>query len=147
MNLSDYIHNAIQVERAEAMKTSPQLILGELILKLETFNVDMAVVFDVNNYHPTSIDSWRGSYCELALGYGDAEKAPMLSVFLCLLKGTVGQVLTGYKGGDYLMGKITPVWVANYSECGGFRKGGETAVVDVIVKAGNVVIKTKALKY
>lgn len=35
-------------------------------------------------------------------------------------KAAMGQVFTGYKGGDYVMGALTPVWVANYG-CGGVK--------------------------
>jgi hypothetical protein len=27
-------------------------------------------------------------------------------------------VFMGYKGGDFVMGALTPVWVANYGSCG-----------------------------
>jgi hypothetical protein len=33
-------------------------------------------------------------------------------------KAAMGQVFCGYKGGDYVMGVLTPVWVASYGCCG-----------------------------
>jgi hypothetical protein len=30
----------------------------------------------------------------------------------------MGQVFGGYKGGDFVMGALTPVWVADYGCCG-----------------------------
>jgi len=32
-----------------------------------------------------------------------------------VLKQAIGKRFTGYKGGDFLMGKNTPVWLAEYS--------------------------------
>ena len=69
--------------------------------------------------------------------------------FLKMLKSTVGKTMTGYKGGDFLMGETTPVWVANYGKVSGFRKYEfkDTAVVDVIEQESAVIIKTKAMNY
>jgi len=158
-SLQEVLDNMIQAKRAEEMKTSPQLTLGELILKLEsvisyedlsttTARKDLPIVFDVEPYRPVNIDSWRGSYCELALKYaGNESGAFTVMEILRLLKSVIGRTLTGYKGGEYLMGKTTPVWVANYGETGGFRKDGYTAVVDVIEEKDRIVIKTKAMEY
>ena len=30
----------------------------------------------------------------------------------------MGQVFEGYKGGDFMMGALTPLWVAAYGNCG-----------------------------
>lgn len=154
MELQTILNNAMIVRRAEEMKTSPQLTLGELILKLEVIErKDFPVVFDVKEYYPTSIRSWRGSYNELALGYTQVAGG-WLSVtqIITLLKEMIGKTLEGYKGGDYLMGKTTPVWVANYGESAGFREGIGihdylTGVVDVLETKDEIVIKTKALEY
>jgi len=155
MDLQTMLNNAMTARRAEIMKTSPQLTLGELILKMEVIeNKNLPVVFDIEKYHPISIDSWRGSYEELAFEYSDGENILIVRQLLKLLKGTVGRTLTGYKGGEYLMGKITPVWVANWSECIGFRQDPKdykdltyTAVVDVLEEEDKIIIKTEALEY
>ena len=148
MNLQTILNNAIAAERAEEMKTSPQLTLGELILKLEAVgNKELPVVFDVGKYHPTDIDSWRGRYNELALNY--VTKGEPLSVrdITAFLRGTVGSIHTGYKGGDYLMGKTTPVWVANYGDGEGPRGNEEyTAMVDVREEAKAVILVTRAME-
>jgi len=164
MNLQTILDNMVTAKRAEQMKTSPQLTLGELILKLESAisyedlsstiaRKDLPVVFDVEPYRPVNIDSWRGSYNELALKYvGNKSRAFTVTELLGLLKSVIGRTLTGYKGGEYLMGKTTPVWVANYGESCGFRQRDNyednyTAVVDVIEKKDKVVIKTASLEY
>ena len=40
------------------------------------------------------------------------------SVVLAMCKGAMGEVFQGYKGGDYQMGRNTPVWIANYGDVG-----------------------------
>ncbi len=148
MDLQTMLDNAVQAERAKVMKASPQLTLGELILKLEAVEVNnLPVFFDVGKIRPTGIDSWRGSYCELALEYDDMSEPLVLKELLKLLNNTIGKTLTGYKGGNYLMGKTTPVWVANYGDSQGFRPNKETAVVGVLVKETKVLIKTRAMDY
>jgi len=148
--IQSILTNAINKMRQESFKTSSQLSLGEIILKLESIkNTKLPILFDIKKYHPTGIDSWRGSYNELALEYDDKGKPMLLCDFLKILKDTLGKTFIGYKGGNFLMGKTTPVWVANYGECHGFRKDGykETAVIDVLEQKSVVIIKTKAMDY
>lgn len=148
MDLQTIVSNAIAVARAESMKTSPQLTLGEFILKLEIVgNKDLPVVFDVGKYHPTYVDSWRGSYCELAINYETKGKPPSVLRLINILKDAIGVTFVGYKGGDFLMGKTTPIWVANYGESMGFREDKDTAIVDVREEPTVVVIITEALDY
>ena len=67
--LQAVLDNAAQAGRAEEMKTSEQLMLGEFIMKLEMIDQDLPIYFDDLKHRPTSIDSWRGSYCELSINY------------------------------------------------------------------------------
>lgn len=144
MDFQTIITNAVKVQREEELKTSPQLTLGEMIIKLETIkNKKLPIVFN-SKYYPTGIDSWRGSYCELALEY-NADKKLLVDGFLKLLKGTIGKTLTGYKGGDFLMGKITPVWVANHGESLGFNNDEYIGVIDIEENKNEVVIKVKEM--
>lgn len=150
-SLQSILNNTIKAQRQKQMKTSPQFTLGEIILKLEAIkNKKLPVIFDIKKYHPIGIDSWRGSYCELALEYSTSAEVLSLAEFTKILKDTIGKTLTGYKEGDFLMGKTTPVWVANYGESKGFRKSkdlNDTAVIDVIEDKNAVIIKTKAIDY
>lgn len=149
-SLQNIVTNYIQIERQEQLKTSPQLTLGEIILKLEGIkNKKLPVVFDIEKYYPVGIDSWRGSYYELALEYEKNREPMLLGDFIKMLKKIIGKTLIGYKGGNFLMGKTTPVWVANYGECKGFRIDDykDTAVIDVLESEDKVIIKTKAIEY
>lgn len=141
MDLQTLLDNAVTAARNERMKTSDQMTLGELIARLEglpmkyKYNDDSAesdrlVYLDFASCFPVDLDSWRGSYAELAITfacgrYCHSEGAMTLEAFVALLKGAVGKTFQGYKGGDYVMGKRTPLWVANHGD------SGETAVVGV----------------
>lgn len=132
MDLQTYINNAVKASRANTLANSDQLTLGELILKLEPIvknqkdGEEATVRYDFEYLFPTSIDSWRGSYDELALNFETQGEEMKVSEFLNMLKECIGKTFTGYKGGDYTMHKGTPIWVANYSH------SGNTAVIDVV---------------
>jgi hypothetical protein len=152
MDLKDYVQRI----RNEEFSESPQLSLGELIEQFESLDLRYdekeykRVSFDFGSAVPTTLDSWRGSYCELALGYelsgydrtddkhfteNSADK------FLEHLKDTVGVTLTGWKGGDFLMDESTPVWVANPGN------SGTTAVVGVHDAGWQIIILTTYMEY
>ena len=151
MELQEQIFNAMKAKRADDMLTSLQLTLSELILKLEDKqDKKLPVIFDGRKYYPTGIGSWRGSYCELAISYSTTTCHMTAKGFLNILKNTIGRTLVGYKGGDFLMGKTTPVWVANYGESWGFKSDGEIhsqAVTNIFKAKGYIVIRTKAIEY
>ena len=182
------LNNAVKAQRAEEMKNSDQLTLGELILKLEAVkNKDLPIFFDRDEFKPTGLTSWRGRYDELSITYEegggtscyeqmkeDCEKdefkdhkydckcggskefstqlstEPTAQEFLNLLKGIQGKVFIGYKGGDNIMGKTTPIWVANYGRSSGFEYEDEniyyTKVIDIIEENDRVLIETKGDK-
>lgn len=127
-------------ERKIQVQESGQLSLGELIDRCEKIlkggNGECYVVFDFENAHPESFDSWRGIYAELALGF-QFERSVKLSEFIESAKDAVGQTFYGYKGGEFTMTKDTPVWVANYGNSGG------TAVVGVLDEGWQAVILTE----
>jgi len=149
MDLQEILNNAVVASRAKEMLSSPQLTLGELILKLEAiYDKNLPVIFDNKKYHPVGVISWRGSYRELAIEYSSTGKVLSVKKFLKMLKNTVGKSFVGYKGGDFLMGRVTPVWVANYGNAEGFKVDGDgdrQAVIDVSKGKEHIVIKTKVL--
>ena len=95
------------------------MTLGSLIDQLKARPQDQPVVFEFGRMQPTSINSYRGYYDQLALGFEmpswDAKDATVATL-LGLCQDVDGKVLEGYKGGDYLMGRDTEVWVANWGE-------------------------------
>jgi len=129
MNINE-IHEQIQRERDENVINSGQWTLGELIDALNGItDMDKQVRFtDLNETHqypqhityPDRAGSWRGIYKELAIGYDYFEKGkriPTVKDILILLKGCVGTIFEGYKGGEYKMELDTPVWVDNSGQC------------------------------
>lgn len=151
MDLQEMVFNAMKAKRSDDMLTSPQITLGELILKLEAVgDKNLPIIFDGKKFHPVSVGSWRGSYCELAIEYGLTGKILSVKKFLKILKNTVSKTFVGYKGGNFLMGRTTPVWVANYGESQGFKEDGNKycqAVIDIFKSKDKVIIKTKAIDY
>lgn len=145
-NIHDDIFEAMRVARDAAFNSSDQLSLGDLIDQCEAISAIGAsrsdgsppeVAFDFGYFHPVEIDSWRGSYAELALTYADENTAPMtLPAFIEKLRWADGETFTGYKGGEFTMSRRTPVWVANYGQ------SGNTAVIGVIDNGYQVIITT-----
>lgn len=62
--------------------------------------------------------SYRGYYCDLAFEPSDNRNRITASVALALCKGAMGEVFQGYKGGDFQMGRNTPLWLSNYGRTG-----------------------------
>jgi len=151
MDLQEVVNNAMAAARAKSMLTSSQLTLGELILKLEAIDdKTLPVIFDGKKYYPTGVESWRGSYCELAINFSSTSCHMSVKGLLKILKNTVGKEFMGHKGGMFLMGKTTPVWVANYGDSEGFKIDGDKycqAVIDVSKGENNIIIETKAIDY
>ena len=143
MNFQEYLENKIAVNRQERLKNSPQLTLNELILKLSAIpNQESLLGFDFDGYVTDHLMSWRGSYDELALDYKAEPTGIKVCALLLRLRKAFGETFVGYKGGDYIMGKHTPIWVSHYGEV------DHRAVVDVKTNLdGKVVIETQELEY
>lgn len=145
MDLQTYLNNAVNSMRQQRMAESDQLTLGKLIEEIEAIvkkgykchdDSEPTVQYDFEYLFPTEIDSWRGSYNELALNYKTDGNELTVSEFLTLLKSAVGKEFTGYKGGEFVMDENTPVWVANYGN------SGNTAIVGVIDEDYKVILVT-----
>jgi len=145
MDFQEIVQNKVSAMRAEQLKTMPVITLGELIAKLEpipqeykwSYNNSVTPVevrYDFPGMYPTYLDSWRGIYAELALGYGGEKKN--LADLLKDCKEAVGKTFEGYKGGEFVMGKATPIWVSNYGE------SQSMGIVDVINEGHTVILVT-----
>ncbi|GAB3937263.1 hypothetical protein [Larkinella terrae] len=136
-----------KTQRRAKFSRSGQLSLGDIIDRIEPlianqpdvielYKEEATVRYDFGYLFPTEIDSWRGSYDELALNYTEEGKETAITAFLELLKSAVGKTFEGYKGGDYVMNENTPVWVANYGN------SGNTAIIDVLNQEHTVILIT-----
>lgn len=94
-----------QRERAET-----QMTLGAIIEALEAMPAGSEVA-NLRDAH-----SYRGYYSDLAFERHDGTRPA--SELLDECKASMGQVFVGYKGGDFVMGALTPVWVSSYGSCG-----------------------------
>lgn len=92
-------------ERAET-----QMTLGKLIDRLEALPPGQAIEA-INEPH-----SYRGYYSDLAFERADGTQTASEALTIC--RSAMGEVFQGYKGGDYTMGRNTPVWIASYGCCG-----------------------------
>lgn len=107
---------------------SDNMTLGQFIDDLRQQPDDNKVCFDFCHFEPTVIDSYRGYYDHLALGYVKGrwnDESMTVGKLLALCESAVGSIFCGYKGGDYRMDRDTPLWVANSGET------GDTAVLRV----------------
>lgn len=149
MDLQSILTNAVQQGRAERFKASNQMTLGEMIIKLEAIieamkikekdrpeYQDPEVQFDFEYLRPTGLSSWRGSYAELAIEFDSQGKWIKASEFLAMLKEAVGKEYTGWKGGEFVMGRSTPMWVANPGN------SGNTGVYNISCNGYSVIIET-----
>ena len=105
-----------QRERAET-----QMTLGKLIAALEAMPEGTEVA-NLNSAH-----SYRGYYSDLAFECDEGTRPAADLLAEC--KAAMWQVFCGYKGGNYVMGALTPVWLASYGCCGqklmALHEGGE----------------------
>jgi len=104
--LMDGMGAQMQRERA----SSTQMTLGEVIARLEEMHPA------ANIYGLVNPDSYRGYYCDLAFAPINAYQRADQALKTC--RGCMGKVFQGYKGGSYVMGELTPVWISNYGDCG-----------------------------
>lgn len=124
------------LERSQEMVT-----LGELIAKLEgvdsCYNVFIELP-DGDIVTPTELISYRGYYSDLAIDY-EYDNVVNLSVaeFKTWLKDALGKTFIGYKGGDFTMTKITPMWVDQVGRCQNIAVAGVYAE-----DFGRCIIKT-----
>lgn len=111
--------------------------LGELISTLKRKNLDASVKFDFGGFVPDGIDSYRGYYEQLAIGYKPGKEKVSIADLIKLCEDANGETFAGWKGGEYTMDDDTPVWVANRGKCHG------TAIRDILDFGWHVVIATE----
>ena len=122
-------------ESGRRERSNYHVTLGRLIEELEKLNNegwDRPVVF-AHGGSPRSPHSYRGYYSDLSFESGGEIMAKELAA---ICRDALGRTFEGYKGGDYVMSKETPLWAAPYGCCG-------LAIVSIIVTADKVILGTK----
>ncbi len=93
------------------------LTLGQLKDELQKYSEVHSVFYDcLPLAQPTTFDSWRGSYDQLALGHEATTYTTnnvTVKALLDAIKSANGRTFKGWKGGSYNMNYSTPVWVEN----------------------------------
>jgi hypothetical protein len=105
--------------------------LGMLINDLEKYNNEfLEVEFDDGSI-PSDFDSWRGSYCELALGYEEKGICHNHTLYRKAYNAN-GSMYEGYKGGEFIMDLDTPMHQANYGEDSVYLENGDCECKKII---------------
>ena len=91
-------------------RAASQMTLGDLIAALSVMD-NTAVVPNISNAH-----SYRGYYIDIAFEPNGGTRPAKELLAEC--RDAMGAVFGGYKGGDYVMGALTPVWVSHYGTIG-----------------------------
>lgn len=118
----------------------------EIINKLEEFkDLKKLVVIEMNNKIFTSdfnADSWRGSYNLPAIEYYSGKSGCSVDSAIENLQKIDGMEVEGYKGGDYVLSKEDPLFIANYGD-----SNNCTAIVDIIESDEFIICLTKQDMY
>ena len=112
------------------------MTLGEIIEELSMARPDQNVYYDFADMAPKlKLDSYRGDCSETYLGY---QEEPMtVGELLSYLKSRVGEIMIGYKGGEYIIREDKDVFVANDS------RSYTNCIIDKIGHYSSVIIHTK----
>lgn len=98
----DTIGKAAAYDRAKT-----QMTLGALIDRLAS--MDQGVVVKLG-----APISYRGYYCDLA--FEPSDEGVTVEELLKTCRDCDGKEFTGYKGGEFIMDRLTPIWVAEYGQ-------------------------------
>jgi hypothetical protein len=108
MNIQDIFDMwAVQMEQSRAKS---QMTLGKMIAVLENMPPETTVA---GLFRP---HSYRGYYSDIA--FENSALMRTVSELLQDCRDSMGRVFIGWKGGEFLMGENTPVWVAERGCCG-----------------------------
>ena len=134
MDLQKLVDAMSETSRME--RGNYHVTLGELIEFVDKLPLLTTVKFS-NGSHPSGVDSYRGYYSDLAIE--PSNEKINVEKFLVILRGSLGKTFMGYKGGDFIMEENTPLWMANYGDCG-------EAVVSISENGeGDLILITKDL--
>lgn len=86
--------------------------LGEVIQRLAAENGDLVLPYGIEHPH-----SYRGYYERLAFEL-DREQPSTIDDWLALLRSVDGRTFQGWKGGEYVMGLDSLVYIANEGDTG-----------------------------
>lgn len=113
-------------QRLQKQRAQTQTTLGELIEALEPYPSGTRI--EGLGYFA----SYRGFYEDLAICQdGDLST---VGDMLAECRAAMGEIFCGYKGGDYVMGRNTPIWVVKEHSMTGRKLMGVEAGEDGVVR-------------
>ena len=114
------------------------LTLGAAIDQLENVPETLAIKFDWNGSSPKSPDSYRGYYSDLA--FESRSEPTTVGSFIADCRRSVGATFEGYKGGDFVMMRDTPLWASEWGHSSG------RAIIALAIGDDTVILVTKELE-
>lgn len=141
MNIQELIDSMGEMDRRT--RSNYHVTLGKALMFLAAIEAgghgNIPVVFtglsDMEGKSPTNPHSYRGYYSDIALE--PCNSIVSVSDLYASLKHVCNKELTGYKGGEFIMGPTTPMWCANE----GSSYGG--AIIDIQRCDGLVELRLK----
>lgn len=105
------------------------LTIEELIDRLDELPEDGLLYTSSGHVLDGKLHSYRGVYSDLSLGYHDGDHYfddPEITVgqMSLALRNVIGEVMYGYKGGEFTMQQDTVCWLSGYRECTGMKVVG-----------------------
>lgn len=127
------IQDFIEIQKKQWAKESNDkgaMSAEEIISKLKEFkDSKKLIIIEMNSEIFTSdfaADSWRGSYNLPSIEYYSGNSGCSIESAIENLQEIDGMKVEGYKGGDYVLNKEDPLFIANYG-C----SNNCTAIVDI----------------
>lgn len=127
--LIELISKAVHADTDAMCADAGQITLGELVARLEAADQSAEIQF-VDGSHPGQLGSYRGYYRLVAIERGENKT---VAAFLKDVQEAIGGTFTGYKGGEYTMSRMTPVWVSEYGEASGQGLVGVETVDSIVI--------------
>ncbi len=111
---------ATDIQTAAESAIAP-ITVTELITLLTGCDQSKFVRLGLADFAPIDmLKSYRGFYEQLAVGYSQNNDAELtVGEFKTALEAIIGEMVTGYKGGEYEILGTTPVWIDNTGQAFG----------------------------
>lgn len=145
LNIQDFI----EIQKKQWTKDSLNkgaMSVEKIISKLKEFkNSKKKVIIEMNSEIFTSdfcADSWRGSYNLPAIEYCSGNKGCEVASAIENLNEINGMYVTGWKGGDFILDKEDPLFIANAGS-----SNNCTAIVDIAESDEFIICLTKQDMY
>jgi hypothetical protein len=116
-------------------RSNYHMTLGRMIAELEKCDPLAVVSLSDDGMSPGDANSYRGYYSDLSF---EPEDGPVsVEKYLRECRNALGETFEGYKGGDFIMGEDTPLWISTYGSASG------RAIVGLLNQGEKIVLEIK----